>query len=65
VYHHFVFEYVRETNEVNYIRTFTSSKEDKSEVAIYDVDGTRLSSPKKGINLIIYSDGSSKKMVVE
>lgn len=65
VYHHFVFEYVRETNEVNYIRTFTSSKEDKSEVAIYDVDGTRLSSPKKGVNLIIYSDGSSKKMLVE
>lgn len=63
VYHHFVFEYVRETNEVNYVRTFTSSKEDKSTIAVFDMNGMQLSSPQKGVNLILYSDGSSKKVV--
>ena len=63
VYHHFVFEYVKETNEMNYIRTFTSSKEDKKEIAVFDLNGIQLSSPQPGVNLILYSDGTSKKVM--
>ena len=64
VYHHFVFEYIKETNELNYIRTFTSSKEDKKEIAIFDLKGTKLSELQKGANIILYSDGSSKKVIL-
>ena len=65
VYHHFVFEYIKETNELNYIRTFTSSKEDKKEIAIFDLKGTKLSELQKGANIILYSDGSSKKVILK
>ena len=65
MYHHFVFEYVKETNEVTYVRTFTSSKEDKTTVAVFDLNGTKLPIPQTGVNLVLYSDGSSKKIVVK
>ena len=63
VYHYFVYEYVRETNEVKYIRSFTSSKEEKKEIARFDLNGTKKSELQKGANLILYSDGSSKKVM--
>jgi hypothetical protein len=65
VYHHFVFEYVKETNEVRHIKTFTSSKEDKKEIAVFDLNGKQLSSPQPGVNLILYSDGTSKKVMMK
>jgi hypothetical protein len=48
---------------MNYIRTFTSSKEDKKEIAVFDLNGIQLSSPQPGVNLILYSDGTSKKVM--
>ena len=65
VYHHFVLEYVKETNEVRHIKTFTSSKEDKKEIAVFDLNGKQLSSPQPGVNLILYSDGTSKKVMMK
>ena len=65
VYHHFVFEYEKETNEVNYIKTFTSSKGEKEEIAVFDLNGKQLSSPQPGVNLILYSDGTSKKVMLK
>ena len=65
VYHHFVFEYIKETNEVTYVRTFMSVKEDKMAVAVFDLNGTKLPAPQTGVNLVLYSDGSSKKVVVK
>lgn len=35
------------------------------EVARYTVDGRRINQPQKGLNIIKYSDGSVKKVVVE
>lgn len=35
-----------------------------SEVARYDVSGRKLSAPQKGINIVLYSDGSSRKIMV-
>ncbi|MDE5877753.1 MAG: hypothetical protein K2H47_09710 [Muribaculaceae bacterium] len=37
---------------------------DKIEVARYALDGTKLDAPVKGINIIRYSDGSTRKVIV-
>ena len=36
-----------------------------SEVARYTIDGRRISTPQNGINIVKYSDGTVKKVVVE
>lgn len=38
---------------------------DKTVVGIYDLNGIKLTEPKKGINIIRYSDGTTQKLVVE
>ena len=37
---------------------------DKREVARYTVDGRRINAPVKGINIVKYADGTTKKVVV-
>lgn len=37
---------------------------DKTEVGRYALDGTKLTAPAKGINIIRYSDGSTRKVIV-
>lgn len=43
-----------------------STKDDvnKVEVSRYDIKGQRLDSPRKGINIVRYSDGTTEKIVV-
>lgn len=38
---------------------------DVKEVSRYSVNGQRLSSPTKGLNIVKYSDGSVKKVAVQ
>lgn len=38
---------------------------DVHEVARYTIDGVRLNAPAKGINIIRYSDGTTKKVIVK
>lgn len=64
-FHYFVYEYDKNSSSVQFIQSFTSSKEDKKEIGIYDINGIKLQQPQKGVNLIIYSDGSSKKVIVK
>ncbi len=63
--------YVNNCNEV-YLNETTAIKaavadtdENAHEVARYSVDGTQISSPVKGVNLVKMSDGSVKKVVVK
>lgn len=44
-----------------------STKDDvnKVEVSRYDIRGQRLSAPRKGINIVRYSDGTTAKIVVQ
>lgn len=64
-YHYFVYEYDKNSSSVQFIQTFSSLKEDKKEIGIYDINGIKLQQPQKGVNMIIYSDGSSKKVIVK
>lgn len=64
-YHYFVYEYDKNSSSVQFIQTYSSLKEDKKEIGIYDINGIKLQQPQKGVNLIIYSDGSSKKVIVK
>lgn len=43
-----------------------STKNDinKVEVSRYDIKGQRLNAPRKGINIVRYSDGTTEKIVV-
>ena len=41
------------------------SSEDVVEVARYFIDGKRLSTPQKGINIVEMSDGSRRKFMVK
>lgn len=42
-----------------------TGKADVHEVARYAADGTRISKPQRGVNIVRYSDGTTKKIVVE
>ena len=42
-----------------------STSSDVKEVSRYSVNGQRLSAPSKGLNIVKYSDGSVKKVVVQ
>ena len=39
--------------------------DEKREVARYTIDGRRINGPVKGINIVKYADGTTKKVVVE
>ena len=57
------FGYTKEydVTDVNKIDNYSETKE----VSRYSLDGQRLASPTKGINIVRYSDGSIKKEMVE
>ena len=56
-----------------YIGSFSTSaginniyyNDDATEVARYDIYGHKLSEPTKGINIVKYSDGTVKKMIIK
>ena len=41
------------------------ASEEAVEVARYDIQGRRIAGPQKGINIVRYSDGSSRKVLVK
>ena len=45
--------------------TKVDNNSETKEVSRYSLDGQRLASPTKGINIVRYSDGSIKKEIVE
>lgn len=61
-YHHFIYDYDKQTNSVQMVKSEKSLANRKT-VAIYDTNGTRLNAPQKGINIVLYSDGSSEKII--
>ena len=50
------------TNSIQMIKT-DKSLANRKEVARYDVNGIKLTSPQKGVNIILYSDGTSNKVI--
>ena len=57
------FENIVEFEATGIDKTTTST--DVEEVVRYSVNGQRLSAPTKGLNIVKYSDGSVKKVVVQ
>ena len=56
------FEYDSKTNAIQMIKT-DKSLANRKEVARYDVNGNKLNSPQKGVNIILYSDGTTNKVI--
>ena len=61
-YHYFIYDYDNKTNSIQMIKT-DKSLANRKEVARYDVNGIKLTSPQKGVNIILYSDGTSNKVI--
>ena len=57
------FENIVEFNPTGINNVITSN--DAKELSRYSVNGQRLSAPTKGLNIVKYSDGSVKKVVVQ
>ena len=57
------FENIVEFDATDIDKVTTST--DAKEVSRYSVNGQRLSAPAKGLNIVKYSDGSVKKIVVQ
>ena len=45
--------------------TDTQTSADVREVARFTIDGKRINQPQRGINIVKYSDGTVKKVVVK
>ena len=43
----------------------TEDEEGVTEIARYDLNGRKIANPQKGINIIRYSDGTSKKLLIK
>ena len=56
------FENIEEFDATSIDKVTTST--DTKELSRYSVNGQRLSAPTKGLNIVKYSDGSVKKVVV-
>lgn len=52
------------TNASTGIVSTTADTAKRTVVGYFGMDGTRLQTPRKGINIVKYADGSSKKVVV-
>ncbi len=57
------FENIVEFDATGIDKTTTST--DVEEVSRYSADGQRLAVPVKGLNIVKYSDGSARKVVVK
>lgn len=57
------FENIVEFDPTGIDKTTTST--DVEEVSRYSVNGQRLAVPVKGLNIVKYSDGSARKVVVK
>ncbi|MDO4159812.1 MAG: hypothetical protein Q4D41_05105 [Prevotellaceae bacterium] len=56
--------YVLDRNLATGINTVSDNKEVK-EVARYTIDGAKISTPTKGLNIVKMSDGTTKKVIVK
>lgn len=50
---------------VEYLSLKNVTENNVGEVCRYNVNGVRISEPVKGINVVVYSDGSIKKEIVK
>lgn len=56
---------IREEDETTGIESVWIDKHDAIEDGRYNINGQRISVPEKGINIIRYSDGSARKVIVK
>ena len=56
------FEYDSKTNTIQMIKT-DKSLDNIKEIARYDTNGVKLNTPQKGVNIILYSDCISDKVI--
>lgn len=64
VFHHFIYEYERNTDVLTLVRTQTSKKDSNNQpMRIFDINGTQIHEQRSGVNVIQYNDGSARQIV--
>lgn len=61
-YHYYIYEYDKPTSSVNLVKS-ESVKANRHLVGIYDLKGNRLEKEQSGVNILLYSDGTSTKIL--
>lgn len=56
---------IQEMEEETTAIASTTIKKDKNILGRYNASGQRLNTPQKGINIIKYSDGTTKKVIIK
>ncbi len=59
------YSFVAGNSDTSIIRGIVSDQDAAEEIARFDLSGRRLAKPQKGINIVLYSDGTAKKIVVK
>ena len=49
---------------INKVNTYSGSQKEVHEISRYSINGQRLNAPTRGINIVKYSDGTTKKIMV-
>lgn len=49
---------------INKVNTYSGSQKEVHEISRYSINGQRLNAPTRGINIVKYSDGTTKKFMV-
>lgn len=62
-FHHLVYEYNRTTNSIDYIKSYKTPNDGRNLIGIFDANGIKLDTPKNGVNIYLYSDGTSQKII--
>lgn len=57
------FKEIKSIEEYTPLETITADTKEAAPVATYDLKGNKVKTPSKGINIVKYSDGKSKKVV--
>lgn len=62
--HYFIYEFDKLSNVLTFVKMEKGPAMHVVEIARFDTNGTKLQAPKSGVNIVMFSDGTCKKLVV-
>ena len=62
--HYFIYEFDKLSKALTYVRMEKGPATNVVEIARFDLNGERLHAPQRGVNIVVFSDGTSRKVTV-
>ena len=63
--HYFIYKFDKLAGTLTYVRMEKGPATNAVEIARFDANGNRLQAPQRGMNIVVFSDGTSKKFIVK